>query len=102
MELAERQAGADKALVLSIVSGATMLALMIFTVPLTTLAPTAEALAAGPGAQAWILSGMPLGAAAGLLGAGALGTITADAWCFCGAWRSWSPPRWRARWRPRA
>lgn len=73
MELAERQAGADKALVLTIVSGATMLALMIFTVPLTTLAPTAEALVAGPGAQAWILSGMPLGAAAGLLGAGALG-----------------------------
>ncbi|MBB3139918.1 MFS transporter [Halomonas organivorans] len=71
--MTDSKAGADKALALTIVSGATMLALMIFTVPLTTLTPTAQALAAGPSAQAWMLSGMPLGAAAGLLGAGALG-----------------------------
>ncbi|WP_084396495.1 MFS transporter [Henriciella aquimarina] len=58
---------------LIMVCGATMLALIVFTVPLTTLAPTAEALSAGPGAQAWFLSAMPLGAATGLLGAGALG-----------------------------
>lgn len=65
--------GADEAPTLSIVSGATLLVLLVFTVPLTTLDATARALAAGPGAQAWILSGMPLGAATGLLGSGALG-----------------------------
>lgn len=67
------RAGAQSALTLGIVSGATMLVLVIFTVPLTTLGPTARALGAGPGAQAWLLSAMPLGAATGLLGAGALG-----------------------------
>nr|WP_255700012.1 MFS transporter [Jiella avicenniae] len=50
-----------------------MLVLVVFTVPLTTIEPTAAALAAGPGAQAWLLSAMPLGAATGLLSAGALG-----------------------------
>lgn len=65
--------GADEAPTLTIVSGATLLVLLVFTVPLTTLDATARALAAGPGAQAWILSGMPLGAATGLLGSGALG-----------------------------
>ncbi|TGD72236.1 MFS transporter [Mangrovimicrobium sediminis] len=64
---------AHKASALTVVSGATMLALVVFTVPLTSLAPSAESLAAGPALQAWILSGMPLGAAAGLLGAGSLG-----------------------------
>lgn len=63
----------DQTSTLTIVSGATMLALIVFTVPLTTLTPTALELAAGPALQAWILSGMPLGAAAGLLGTGALG-----------------------------
>lgn len=58
---------------LTIVSGATALALIVFTVPLTTLVPSAAALNANPAIQAWILSAMPLGAAAGLLGAGALG-----------------------------
>lgn len=50
-----------------------MLALIVFTLPLTTVAATVAELSAGPRGQAWILSGMPLGAAAGLLGAGALG-----------------------------
>lgn len=58
---------------LLIVSGATALSLMIFTTPLTTLEQTAAALDFGPAAQAWLLSAMPLGAATGLLGAGALG-----------------------------
>ncbi|WP_221030220.1 MFS transporter [Actomonas aquatica] len=58
---------------LLVVAGATMLALIVFTQPLTTLAASVADLGSGPGGQAWILSGMPLGAAAGLLGAGALG-----------------------------
>lgn len=65
--------GAHGVPTLGIVAGATMLVLVIFTVPLTTLEPTAGALGAGPGIQAWLLSAMPLGAATGLLGAGALG-----------------------------
>lgn len=71
--MTEITTGAGKNVALTLVSAATSLALIVFTVPLTTLAPSAEALAAGAGMQAWILSGMPLGAAAGLLGAGALG-----------------------------
>lgn len=58
---------------LAVVSASTALALIVFTVPLTTLGPTARALSMGPSAEAWLLSSMPLGAAAGLLGAGALG-----------------------------
>jgi MFS family permease len=58
---------------LFVASAATALVLIIFTVPLTTLTMTSDALAAGPGAQAWILSGMSVGAAAGLLGSGAIG-----------------------------
>lgn len=62
-----------KGATLAIASVATALVLMIFTVPLTTLTGTAHALGAGPGAQAWILSAMSVGAAAGLLGSGAIG-----------------------------
>lgn len=58
---------------LAVASLATALVLIIFTVPLTTLTNTAQALGAGPGAQAWILSGMPMGAASALLGSGAIG-----------------------------
>jgi MFS family permease len=58
---------------LAVASIATALVLIVFTVPLTTLTSTARALAAGPGAQAWILSAMSVGAAAGLLGSGAIG-----------------------------
>ncbi|MEJ2435236.1 MAG: MFS transporter, partial [Pseudolabrys sp.] len=39
----------------------------------TTLTSTAAALNAGPGAQAWILSGMSVGAGAGVLVSGAIG-----------------------------
>lgn len=58
---------------LVVVAAATMLCLIVFTVPLTTIRAIAEDLAADPGAQAWIMSGMPVGAATGLLGFGALG-----------------------------
>lgn len=58
---------------LSVVALATMLSLIVFTVPLTTLADISRSLSAGPNAQAWIMSGMPVGAAVGLLGFGALG-----------------------------
>jgi MFS family permease len=58
---------------LAVASIATALVLIVFTVPVTTLTSTARALAAGPGAQAWILSAMSVGAAAGLLGSGAIG-----------------------------
>ncbi|MCB1130145.1 MAG: MFS transporter, partial [Verrucomicrobiae bacterium] len=54
-------------------SMATALVLVVFTVPLTTLTDTVRALGAGPGEQAWILSAMSVGAAAGLLGTGAIG-----------------------------
>ncbi|MCQ0986950.1 MFS transporter [Jiella marina] len=73
MTTADMSVGAQGAPTLAVVSAATMLVLVIFTVPLTTIEPTAAALAAGPGAQAWLLSAMPLGAATGLLSAGALG-----------------------------
>ncbi|MDF0596269.1 MFS transporter [Psychromarinibacter halotolerans] len=58
---------------LIIVAIATCLALVVFTAPLTTLDAMTDALGLSPGAQAWIMSGMPLGAACGLLTAGALG-----------------------------
>lgn len=58
---------------LAVASAATALVLIVFTLPLTTLTATAQALGAGPGAQAWILSAMSVGAAAGLLGSGAVG-----------------------------
>ncbi len=58
---------------LTVAAAGTALVLIAFTVPLGTLPATAAGLDAGPGAQAWILSGMSLGAAAGLLISGALG-----------------------------
>lgn len=60
-------------LTLAIASLGTLLVLMVFTIPLTTLTSTAVALGAGPGAQAWILSAMSVGAASGLLASGAIG-----------------------------
>ncbi|MCB9640397.1 MAG: MFS transporter [Myxococcales bacterium] len=60
-------------LILFLVSAATMLVMVVFTVPLTTLESTAKALDAGLGARAWLLSAMPLGAASGLLGSSTLG-----------------------------
>jgi MFS family permease len=58
---------------LAVASIATALVLIVFTLPLTTLTSTARAISAGPGGQAWILSGMSVGAASGLLGSGAIG-----------------------------
>lgn len=58
---------------LAIVALATCLALVVFTAPLTTLEAMTGALALSPAQQAWVMSGMPLGAACGLLTAGAFG-----------------------------
>lgn len=75
MTLAKSPDGAPQraAATLAVVSAATMLCLVVFTVPLTTIGSIAADLAADPGAQAWIMSGAPVGAATGLLGFGALG-----------------------------
>lgn len=58
---------------LAVVALATCLALVVFTMPLTALDAMTESLGLSPGGQAWVMSGMPLGAAAGLLTAGAFG-----------------------------
>ena len=58
---------------LVVAAAGTALVLIAFTVPLGTLPATAAGLHAGPGSQAWVLSAMSLGAAAGLLASGALG-----------------------------
>ena len=58
---------------LAIIALATFLALVVFTAPLTTLDAMTTTLSLTPGQQAWVMSGMPLGAACGLLTAGAFG-----------------------------
>ncbi|MFC6198333.1 MFS transporter [Ponticaulis profundi] len=58
---------------LFIIAFATFLALVVFTAPLTTLDAMTETHALSASGQAWVMSGMPLGAACGLLTAGALG-----------------------------
>lgn len=58
---------------LSPVAAGTALVLVTYVTPMATLAPTAAGLAAGTGAQAWLLSSMSVGLAAGLLAAGVLG-----------------------------
>jgi predicted MFS family arabinose efflux permease len=58
---------------LAVAAAGTLLVLVAFTAPLATLPATAAGVHAGPGAQAWILSGMSVGCAAGLLASGALG-----------------------------
>ncbi|MEC7762053.1 MAG: MFS transporter [Pseudomonadota bacterium] len=58
---------------LALIALATSLALIVFTQPLTTLAVMTADLSLTPGQQAWVMSGMPLGAASGLLTAGAFG-----------------------------
>src|SRR5262245_40455100 len=57
----------------AVASAGPLLVLFAFTVPLTTLTSTAQGLGAGAGIQAWIMSGMSVGAAAGLLTGGAIG-----------------------------
>ncbi|MCW2308908.1 MFS transporter [Rhodobium gokarnense] len=58
---------------LVVVALATLLALVVFTAPLTTLEAMTATFGMSSGLQAWVMSGTPLGAAAGLLTAGALG-----------------------------
>ena len=58
---------------LAVGAAGTLLVLVAFTTPLTTLVSTAAGLGAGPGAQAWVLSAMNVGTAAGLLSSGAIG-----------------------------
>jgi MFS family permease len=50
----------------------TLLVLVAFTTSLATLPATAAGVHAGRGTPAWILSGMSMGCAAGLLGSGVL------------------------------
>ncbi|MFB4204367.1 putative multidrug resistance protein MdtD [wastewater metagenome] len=59
--------------ILAVAAAGPLLVLVAFTLPLTTLMSTAGALGVGPGIQAWIMSGMSVGAAAGLLSSGAIG-----------------------------
>ena len=57
----------DRGGTLAVGAAGTLLVLVTFTTPLTTLVSTAAGLDAGPGAQAWVLSAMNVGTAAGLL-----------------------------------
>ncbi len=50
---------------LAVGAASSLLVLVTFTTPLTTLVSTAAGLGAGPGAQAWVLSAMPVGASGG-------------------------------------
>lgn len=54
------------------IAAATALVLITYVTPMATLAATATTLRAGPAAQAWLLSSMSVGLAAGLLAAGVL------------------------------
>jgi MFS family permease len=58
---------------LAVAAAGTLLVLVAFTTPLTTLTSTAGGVGAGPGAQAWVLSAMNVGTAAGLMSSGAIG-----------------------------
>src|SRR5215212_4983312 len=58
---------------LAVAAAGTLLVLVAFTTPLTTLSGTAAGLGAGPGAQAWVLSSMNVGTAAALMSSGAIG-----------------------------
>ncbi len=52
---------------LIIIAFATFLALVVFTAPLTTLEAMTRELNLSSAGQAWVMGGMPLGAACGLL-----------------------------------
>ncbi|MFE4973241.1 MFS transporter [Kitasatospora sp. NPDC056651] len=58
--------------VLATAAYGTLLVLVAYTVPMTTLAPTAAALHAGPTAQTWVLTGALVGLSALLLTAGSI------------------------------
>lgn len=69
--------GRRPALTLSIAAFGTLLVLVDYTSPLTTLSPTAADLGLGPSAQTWVLTGTLVGLAALLLTMGsAAGTTT--------------------------
>jgi MFS family permease len=55
------------------VAAGTALVLITYVTPMATLVATATGLRAGVGAQAWLLSSMSVGLAAGLLAAGVIG-----------------------------
>jgi MFS family permease len=69
----ETRSRPDQGGTLAVGAAGALLVLVTFTTPLTTIVSTAAGLDAGPGAQAWVLSAMPVGAAAGLLSSGAIG-----------------------------
>ncbi len=69
---------------LAVVALSTLLSLVVFTAPLTTLEAMTADFGMSPGVQAWVMSGTPLGAAAGLLTAGALGDTLGRKWTFVG------------------
>ena len=54
----------------------TALVLITYVAPMATLSATAADIRAGGGAQAWVLSSMSVGLAAGLLAAGVIGDNT--------------------------
>jgi Na+/melibiose symporter-like transporter len=58
---------------LSPIAAGTALVLITYVTPMATLAPTAAGLGADAAAQAWLLSSMSVGLAAGLLAAGVVG-----------------------------
>ncbi len=77
---------------LAIIALAAFLALVVFTAPLTTLEAMTASLLLSPGQQAWVMSGMPLGAACGLLTAGALSDTLGRRRTFAGGlWRTALP-----------
>ena len=55
------------------IAAGTALVLVTYVTPMATLGPTAAGLRAGVGTQAWLLSSMSVGLAAGLLTAGVVG-----------------------------
>jgi MFS family permease len=61
---------------LVVIAAGTALVLITYVTPMATLPATAAGLGAGAGAQAWLLSSMSVGLAAGLLAVGVLGDNT--------------------------
>jgi MFS family permease len=74
----------EQARTLGMASLATLLVLITFVTPLATGVRTTVTLAAGPGAQAWLLSAMSVGLAAALLTAGVLADDLGRRRVFCG------------------
>jgi MFS family permease len=67
------RAGTRTALSLTVTAGGTLLALLVFTAPLSIVPAVADGLHAGTVATSWILNSMSLGLAIALLTAGAIG-----------------------------